>query len=508
MNQIVRIYNEGIDTKVAVISRLKNKVKIEKIFTVSALTGSQHAVKESFSLSLDGLDSDFSLDSSSAVGMDNNQSNSDIAEIASKLKNINLTKYDFLPVISEPTINYHIFEGSKEKDSKKLLQSVIKEIRESKGINLTIDRIGYIENSENKLQLGFVEDGIPAVDQIAALAELNKRRYFRITSIKSAELSLYYYVTKNNKFYPEDYSLVIYAGKDSSKLLFLEGNKLKHIGSALDIGTQNLYTYDVYFSKILLEMENGGIPRLDNVVLCGEDNSENLILSFYGTFPEANVIKLKFDNFDTTSLSEEEISSLGNYSLPLAATFEYFDEIDKKYSGFNILPFYVKENQKLFQFGWHSYIILPLLFLATYYFTVNILEKSNQLSIMDKEIERLTQLQIKNQTILDQMTGFSVKINNFDATQSILDSASLGTGAWGHNFEKISNFIEKKQSFWISKLATKENVIELNGYALSRKALTEYAEMNKTSLLQNMLFEPLREVRAYAFVLKYNIDDK
>ena len=81
-------------------------------------------------------------------------------------------------------------------------------------------------------------------------------------------------------------------------MIFLEGQKLKHIGSPLDIGTK-IFTHTMFISpKILLEMENGGIPKLDNIILCGEDRSENLILSFYGTFPEANVSELKFENFD------------------------------------------------------------------------------------------------------------------------------------------------------------------------------------------------------------------
>ena len=45
-------------------------------------------------------------------------------------------------------------------------------------------------------------------------------------------------------------------------------------------------------------MENGGITSLDNIIVCGEDDSENLILSFYGTFPEANVSRLEFDDVD------------------------------------------------------------------------------------------------------------------------------------------------------------------------------------------------------------------
>jgi hypothetical protein len=49
-------------------------------------------------------------------------------------------------------------------------------------------------------------------------------------------------------------------------------------------------------------MENGGITSLDNIIVCGEDDSENLILSFYGTFPEANVSRLEFDDVDISQL--------------------------------------------------------------------------------------------------------------------------------------------------------------------------------------------------------------
>ena len=125
-----------------------------------------------------------------------------------------------------------------------------------------------------------------------------------------------YYVAKRKKFFPDDQSLIVYIGKEYSKLIFLQGRKLKHIGTTLDIGTTNLHTYDVYFSKILLEMENGGITSLDNIIVCGEDDSENLILSFYGTFPEANVSRLEFDDLDITQLDEDTKSKFSSYSVP------------------------------------------------------------------------------------------------------------------------------------------------------------------------------------------------
>ena len=143
---------------------------------------------------------------------------------------------------------------------------------------------------------------------------------------------------------PKDADLFI--GKEYSKLIFLRGRKLKHIGTTVDIGKINLHTYDVYFSKILLEMENGGISTLDNIVVCGEDDSENLILSFYGTFPEANVSRLDFSDIDITELDKETKESISAFSVPIAAATDLFDEIGEAHKGINLLPRYVKEDQK------------------------------------------------------------------------------------------------------------------------------------------------------------------
>lgn len=70
-------------------------------------------------------------------------------------------------------------------------------------------------------------------------------------------------------------------------------------------------------------MENGGIPQLDNVILCGEDRSENLILSFYGTFPEANVTELEFNGFNTSNLSAEAKTKLADFAIPLSVATEF-----------------------------------------------------------------------------------------------------------------------------------------------------------------------------------------
>ena len=193
--------------------------------------------------------------------------------------------------------------------------------------------------------------------------------------------------------------------------------------------------------------------------MCGEDNSENLVLSFYGTFPEANVTELKFDGIDITSLTDEQKENLSSFAFPIAAGLEYFEEKENKYKGINFLPKYIAENQKFIQFGWHSLIVLPLLFAATFFFTFQILENNKLLNEQQREITRLKQLKAQNELIIQEMDGYSAKINNFDNTQAILDSATTGTEVWGKMLTKVSDFMERRRNFWVSNLET--NTIKL-----------------------------------------------
>ena len=337
------------------------------------------------------------------------------------------------------------------------------------------------------------------------MAHYNGRRYYRIPTVKSAEISLAYYVAKKKKFFPDDQSLIVYIGKETSKLIFLHGRKLKHIGSTLDIGTVNLHTYDVYFSKILLEMENGGISALDNIIVCGEDDSENLILSFYGTFPEANVSRLQFDDLDLSSINEDIKEKFSSFSVPTAVAQEYFDELAETYQGINLLPRYVKEEQKAFQFAWHGFALLPILFFAAFFITLRILINQKEINKLDTQISEQTVRLRQNQEILNEISELQGKISNFSQTQIILDSASVGTGIWSNTLESISHFIGLRKNIWLTKLSTSDNGdIALEGYALNRNILTEFAYSIETAELKSVTYEALREKNAFKFNIIFN----
>lgn len=511
MKPLVCIYCEGNDLKLSVVSKEKEKIRVHSTFSVEQTEHEMESATEQLAdfskeeLS-DGLSFD-SLDSGGDVSQTRENVNAtDVELIAASLVDFKLNQAQFIPIVTDPNVNFHIYESGEEKNKSKLLDKIVKDIQVTKGISVSKDNVDFIKIDDNSYLCVFIDKEVSCVNLVNSVAGYNGKRYYKINSIKNAEIALANYVSKTTKFFAEDYTLVIYIGKEYSKLIFLEGQNLSHIGATLDIGTANLNTYDVYFSKILLEMENGGIPRLDNVVLCGDDRSENLVLSFYGTFPEANVTELKFDLFDTHDLSEEENSNISTYSVPIAAAYEYYAEKEKELTGINILPRYIQENQKFLQFGWHSFAVLPFLFAVPFLFTYLILSNNKEMAELDKEILRMKNLEIQNQEVIAKIEPLEGRIANFDNTQAILDSAMSGTEVWGQALEKVSNFLERRRNFWVSNIETK-NVEDLTikGYSLSRSVLTEFAENNNSSILQNVLYEPLREKNAFAYILNFKL---
>jgi Tfp pilus assembly protein PilN len=253
-------------------------------------------------------------------------------------------------------------------------------------------------------------------------------------------------------------------------------------------------------------MENGGISSLDNIIVCGEDDSENLILSFYGTFPEANVSRLEFDDVDLSDLDDKTKETFSSYSIPIAVANDYYDGLENLHIGINLLPRYVKEDQRFFQFAWHGYAMLPFLFIASLFITYWVLKNQKEINYLDTQILGKTILQRQHQKILSRISEIQNKISSFDQTQTILDSASNGSGVWSVVMSKISGFIDNNPNLWITKLTKEEgDQVVLEGYSLNKNVLTDFAYYLENAQLKSVHYEAILEKNTYRFNIVFNI---
>jgi len=224
MKQIITLFCEGSEAKIAYFEKVKDSVKIVRVAAVplSKALNSAADMDKAPVFEGDELSSEISLDKDTESNISIYDS-SDVGMIGNALRGINIKKVEFIPIVTEPILNFHPYEGQTDSRHDKTIENIKKDIQAVKGISVASNMIDFVELKNKSLMGVFLEGDIPCIHLVNLLASHYRRRYLKIAGIKAAELSLAYYVSKSTKFFPEDFSLIIYIGKEYNKLLFLEG---------------------------------------------------------------------------------------------------------------------------------------------------------------------------------------------------------------------------------------------------------------------------------------------
>ncbi|MEJ2617578.1 MAG: hypothetical protein P8Z35_21670, partial [Ignavibacteriaceae bacterium] len=251
-------------------------------------------------------------------------------------------------------------------------------------------------------------------------------------------------------------------------------------------------------SKILLEMEHGSIRNIDNIVICGEDDSDELKYTVNEAYPSTKVI---FQNIVDVEIEDvDSFSSEASFIVPVAVAEEYFAELSKEFTGINLLPSYIKEEQKLINLGWKGYAMVLLIILSAGFFLMKVKANIDELNTKNEEIKKIQLIQAQNRETVAKIQSFENKIKNFDRTKNILDQLSSGTGILSTQMKKLSDYTNKKRNLWISQINLNMNKnLKINGYTMSRPVVKELSDTYNGSILQNILYDPLRDFRTFKF---------
>ena len=138
MKPIVCVSCEGSESKFVVLSKEKEKIKILETVSIGMSksvmpdgTESEHLPD----LGIDDLSTDITFESSGSGGAAGKVDKADIGSIAAELSHIKLSQSQFIPILTEPILNYHVYEGERLKDRNKLLDAIIGDIAKTKNIS-------------------------------------------------------------------------------------------------------------------------------------------------------------------------------------------------------------------------------------------------------------------------------------------------------------------------------------------------------------------------------------
>ena len=485
MNTIACIYFEGNDSKVALFKKDNGVIKFVKgtsIDTSLAFAEQKLVTQENKSKKLDSI-TDFEVLTDELTSYNRTY----LQKLNEFFYGEDLSKCGFIPILTEPAIYFQ--KVSDQKDLANL------NITQNGKIETVIDFIDLADNGKLAVYPSGQTTYLAAID---LLARMNNKKFLKIEAVKSAEISLASFVIRKVHPKPDKMMLLLYVGKEYSKAIFIKGSKIHHIGSTLSVGKNSFNAHNVIVSKILLEMEHAGVNNVSNIAITGEDNSKDLITSMKESYPDTRITFLKSNLIDAKKIDSLSLASA--YIIPAAVAEEYFDHIENKTKGINLLPSYIKEQQKNIQLGWYGFLLIALIILSISFFTYTINKNYVQANIMDIEIRRLTFIQQQNREDVEKIKRYEGKIQNVDQTRMMLGKLSLGTGVISNQMEKLTNIVKAKDSLWISNLSYDQlQNLKIEGYTLSRPLVRQLSDTYKLSILQSIIFDPVKDMRSFKF---------
>jgi len=485
MNTIACIYFEGNDSKVALFKKDNGGIKFIKgtsIDTSLAFSEQKLVTQENKNKKLDNV-TDFEVLTDELTSYNRTY----LQKLNEFFYGEDLGKCGFIPILTEPAIYFQ--KVSDQKDLANL------NITQNGKLETVIDFIDLADKSKLAVYPSGQTTYLAAID---SLARMNNRKFLRIETVKSADISLASFVIR--KVHPKQdiMMLLMYVGKEYSKVIFIKGNKIHHIGSTLSVGKNSFNAHNVIVSKILLEMEHAGVNNVNHITITGEDNTENLISLMKESYPDTSITSLKSNLIDAKKIDSLSIASA--YTVPAAVAEEYFDQIENKTKGINLLPSYVKEQQKNVQLGWYGFLLIALIILSISFFAYTINDNHVRANVMDKEIIRLIFIQQQSSEDVEKIKRYEKKIQNVDQTRTMMKKLSLGTGVISNQMEKLTNIVKAKDSLWISNLTYDQlQNLKIEGYTLSRPLVRQLSDTYKLSTLQSIIFDPVKDMRSFKF---------
>ena len=494
MKKLACLYFEGNDSKIVLFSRDKNNFKLlnAKSIESSQAFSNKKAGLNSNTGSEDNL---FYYDTLSEEAQAYN--NSYLQKLNGFLSSENLKEYEFIPILTEPGVYFQRI------NNEKVLASLSVPTKgKNKDKNKTLS---FVKMSDNSKLAVYPSGQVNYLQALDSLAKLNGMRHLKIAKVKCAEISLVSYITQTNEINQDAISLIIYFGKEYTKLLFIKGDKLIHLSATLSVGRNNSKINNVVISKILYEREHALIDSLDNIFIYGEKISDEFIINLQTTYPSSFIKQFPKEQYVDYPTDIKDSSSWSSFSVPIAVANEYFEELNKKTTGIDLLPSYIREQQKNFQLAWHGIALLVAMFIAVMFSTNQIFTNEFQIKKMDSDIKSLLMVQKQNQETVDRITNLNNKINNAEKTKLFLDQISTGSGVWAKNMAKLSDFTNERRNIWIQNIKIeKANLMIIGGFSTSRWVLPVLKRSYNNSSLEFIHYEPMRNRNTYEFNLKMN----
>jgi Tfp pilus assembly protein PilN len=310
-------------------------------------------------------------------------------------------------------------------------------------------------------------------------------------------------VRLNYDLQPGEVSVVVYVGAEFTRLIFMRGNQFFQFAPILGEGYDSPNLQNTVYSRLLLEQDNLGIPRISKIILAGESRRINFKEFLTQQLPDQDVDYLLAPQLDSSPLPPEQQEAISEYAVAIGAAWKALQPADPKVYNVNLLPDIVREGQRVFKLAWHGVALLVFLFASTFFFTYSIVQKNKSIEDSRDLLERKRTQLAENETLQNSINGLQEQIGRFQASLALYDTLVPGSEYWSKVFTQMSHGVEDLNSIWLADFtSTPGGPMTMNGFTVYRTRIPRLATLFENSVLKEVNVQAIREQTVYRYKIE------
>ena len=409
---------------------------------------------------------------------------------------------------NEEQISYFQFDSSYGTKNlhKRLLEELLSK-EEIKSQNYSFD---FILNPD-KSGIAFVHTGKFRI--FHALRDVNlilsKERYF-YSHIDTNEISLINLVNHNYTFTDDDYILVLYIGFDYKMGIVLKNNILIKIFPIIIPDSDEVTMRETIYSKVLLEQDISDIPITKNIILAGDNTSDEDLEYFRSAAQEGdNISRIDLGMLAVQEGMEEIITpeKIARYAIPIELAWKTLLPKNKKFSTTNLLPNRVIENQKYFKIAWHGFLVLAAIFYFAFAGTIKNLELKQDIVEYGKKNYRVERELSKNRELIKRLNEIKAKLSELQENLVKVDRITGRKNQWNHILDVFSRSLNKNRLSWISDITSNDKGFTVEGFTTNRRAVIAFSQLFPESRITNVSKNDNQELTIWKFNISSSYPD-
>jgi len=494
----IGLFVDGLEVKLARLSLRRGRVILQELrsSTLAARLEEQQAV-EAMVEAAAPVEGDFGGGAALpeiAGGEDNN------SVFLGLLSAYPSSKYALAYSITEPSVFYHTVEGGYELKGKKLKASIAEELQSTRTIAPPLEAIELFPSADGGLTAIVREDGLSLYRSLEGLRSFLGKRLPLFSLIESADLAIMGLARANYGFAPDEISVIIYVGSEFSRLIFMKGAEFFHFAPMLGEGFDAPNIQNTVYSRLLLEQDSIGIPRVDRILIAGEAKKIGLDEFLRGQLPDIDVQYLQTPYLDASRLPAETQDQIAEYVVPIATAWKVLQEKHPAFYPVNLIPTVVREGQRAFKLAWHGYLLLAVIFVSTFFFTGRITSLREKITEQEAELAR-KQTQAKvNDELRASIQNLTQQLEGYRVALGVYNTIVPGYDRWSKVISKISGGFAGIGAVWLTDMAGAEDLsVSMNGFTVYKARVPRTAKVFDNSTLRSVQVEDLRGTTVYKY---------